>query len=138
MALPSSGPISMSMVHNEFTPGTALSNISLFSYGDTYLCLDDNIRLATDFYGKALLTSFSYNPSNQNTFSLACAQSANYPSTAYHNGNSSYPVAGNIVHTDYCGTALSDGYYRIGNGDAMEIFTSGGVGGIVKGTSNCK
>ena len=138
MALPSSGAISMSMVHNEFTPGTALSNLSLFDYGDIYLCLEDNIELANDFYSKSALTSFSYNSESESSYANACALENTYPDTAYHNGSSSYPVGGDIVHVNYCGNALANGFYRIGNGNAMEIFTSSGVGGVVKGISSCK
>ena len=63
MALPTSGPLSMSAIATEFSQGT--SNLSLYTFGSTLPTptVTSNIELANDFYGQSAvtLTSFSYN-----------------------------------------------------------------------------
>jgi len=61
MALPTSGPLSMSAIATEFSQ--ASSNMSLYTFGSTLPTptVTSNIELANDFYGQSAssCTSFS-------------------------------------------------------------------------------
>ena len=132
MALPTSGPISMSMVATEFS-SSQTTNMSLFGFASELSTpITTNIELAADFYGESAFsgTSFSYNSTNRSGGSQACALE-DVPDTAYHDGSGTYPVVNDKVYTNNTGTtALSNGFYKYDNGQLsggyMEINNNNG------------
>lgn len=123
MALPSSGPLSMSDIATEFEQSS--SNMSLYTFGSTLPTptVTSNIELANDFYGQSAssCTSFSCaeSPSKEGVEG-ACEQDPE--STYYHNGSGTYPVAGdNVFYNSGCTLPLDDGAYKIGSGVVMVV-----------------
>ena len=138
MALPTSGPISMSMVATEFS-SSQTTNMSLFGFASELSTpITTNIELAADFYGESAvtLTSFSYNSSGQEEGSACSLEDT--PDTAYHNGSGTYPAANDDVYSNSTGTtSLSDATYKIDNGSlygADMVVEDGEVMGI----TNCR
>ena len=91
MALPTSGPLSMSAIATEFDQAT--SNMSLYTFGSTLPTptVTSNIELANDFYGQsaATYTAFSiYGSTSEPSGSAEAICSAGRPNinTAYHSG----------------------------------------------------
>lgn len=121
MALPSSGPISMSMVATEFS-SSQTTNMSLKGFGgELGTPVTSDIFLANSFYGQSALTSFTYSGTTPFEDSEGACEGI-LGATAYHSGGSQYPSSGDSVYEDSSGTtALSDGYYRQGNGDWFEV-----------------
>lgn len=114
MALPSSGPISMSMVATEFS-SSQTTNMSLFGFGAALSTpVSTNIELASDFYGQSSFsgTAFSYNAESADTGAEACALEST-SDTAYHDGTGTTPTAGDFVYTNSTGTTiLGNGTYK--------------------------
>ena len=124
MALPASGPISMSMVATEFSSSQS-TNMSLRGFGAALSTpVTTNVFLAASFYGQSAVTLTSFGYSGTTPFedaSTACSEGGT-SGTAYHDGSGTYPVSGDNVYSDSGGTtALSDGFYRINSGQSMEV-----------------
>jgi len=131
MALPSSGPLSMSAIATEFEQGS--SNLSLYTFGSTLPTptVTSNIELANDFYGQSASSCTSFT-STSVTSKGACELEPE--DTLYHNGSGTYPVAGDVVFTDSsCGEALGGGSYKMANNKVMVI----GEGGEVTSVFEC-
>ena len=135
MALPASGPISMSMVATEFS-ASQTTNMSLFGFGgELSTPVTSNIFLAASFYGQSLLTSFNYNRNSQEEYEEACALEST-DDVAYHNGSAAYPVANDSVFRNSTGTtAVSNGTYKMANNKAMTIT---GGSGVVSEINDCE
>ena len=131
MALPSSGPLSMSAIATEFEQGS--SNLSLYTFGSTLPTptVTSNIELANDFYGQSASSCTSFT-STSVTSKGACELEPE--DTLYHNGSGTYPVAGDVVFTDSsCSEALGGGFYKMANNKVMVI----GEGGEVTSVFEC-
>ena len=130
MALPTSGPISMSMVATEFSSSQS-TNISLFGLASELSTpVTTNIELAADFYGESAFsgTAFEYNSSSQSTGAQACALE-DLEDQAYHDGSGSTPVSGDKVYTNSTGTiAVGNGIYKIAGNKYMVV--TGGDGSV--------
>lgn len=130
MALPSSGPLSMSDIATEFEQGS--SNLSLYTFGSTLPTptVTSNIELANDFYGQSASSCTSFSGSEQSKEACELDPEITY----YHNGSGTYPVAGDDVFTDSsCSQALGGGSYKMASGNVMVI----GEGGQVSETFSC-
>tara|TARA_R110002167_G_scaffold315818_1_gene521363 strand:- start:175 stop:582 length:408 start_codon:yes stop_codon:yes gene_type:complete len=132
MALPSSGPLSMSAIATEFDQGS--SNLSLYTFGSTLPTptVTSNIELANDFYGQSAssCTSFASSESPaRGGAEEACELAAG--ATYYHSGSGTYPVGGDVVFSDdECSEFLSSGSYKMGSGNVMSIGDDGQVDAI--------
>ncbi len=117
MALPASGPISSSMIAQEFSSSQAPSgpNISLKGLASELSTpVTSNIFMGASFYGQSAFsgTAFSYNSEGQESGAEACGLEST-PDTAYHDGSGTYPSADDNVYTNSTGTsALADGTYK--------------------------
>tara|TARA_R100000951_G_C2642540_1_gene181452 strand:- start:1102 stop:1497 length:396 start_codon:yes stop_codon:yes gene_type:complete len=123
MALPSSGPLSMQDIADEFEQGN--SNMSLFTFGSTLPTptVTSNIELANDFYGQSASSCTAFTSTSTSSKEPCEAEPED---TLYHNGSGTYPVALDNVYTDSgCSTVLSPGSYKMANEKVMEV-TSGG------------
>ena len=124
MALPASGPISSSQVATEFS--VSQTNISLSNLGtqlSTPITVGQPVNLATSFYGQSSSTCTAFScaesPSKEGVEG-ACEQDPE--STYYHNGDGTYPVAGdNVFSNSSCTVPLDDGAYKIGSGVVMVV-----------------
>jgi hypothetical protein len=119
MALPTSGPLSMSDIATEFDQGS--SNLSLFTFGSTLPTptVTSNIELANDFYGQAASSCTSFTSTNVAS-KEACELEPE--DTLYHNGSGTYPVVGDNVFTDSsCEEPISEGSYKMASGNVMVI-----------------
>ncbi len=144
MALPTSGPISMSMVATEFS-SSQTTNMSLFGLASELSTpVTTNIELAADFYGESAfsVTAFSYNAEGEETGNAACSLEAT-EDIAYHDGSGTYPVANDHVYTNSTGTSLlATGIYKYDNGMLAEGFMeiiedNSGNPGLVRSVGNC-
>ena len=125
MALPSSGPISSSMIAAEFSSSQAPSgpNISLKGLASELSTpVTSDIFMGASFYGQSALTAFTYSGTTPFEDSEGACEGI-LGATAYHNGSgTTYPSNGDNVYEDSSGaTALSDGYYRQGDGSYFEV-----------------
>jgi len=117
MALPASGPISSSMIAQEFSSSQAPSgpNISLKGLASKLSTpVTSDIFMGASFYGQSAFsgTAFSFNSTSQETGAEACG-SESTPDTAYHNGSGATPTAGDYVYTNITGTQeLDNGIYK--------------------------
>lgn len=117
MALPSSGPISSSMIAAEFSSSQSPSgpNISLKGLASELSTpVTSDIFMGASFYGQSAFsgTAFSYNSEGQESGAEACGLETT-EDTAYHNGTGTYPAAGDYVYTNSTGTAaLGNGTYK--------------------------
>lgn len=133
MAIPASGPISMSMLATEFS-SSQTSDYSLGGLGtklSSAVTYGQPISMSV-FYGQSLvtLTSFGMSDPSEPLLSAedACSEGGT-SGTGYHNGSGTYPADGDDVYSDSAGTtALSNGFYRINSGQSMEV-ESGAVSG---------
>ena len=134
MALPASGPISSSMIAQEFSSSQAPSgpNISLKGLAselDTPVTSD--IFMGASFYGQSGVTLTSFGYSGTEPFedaSTACGEGGT-SGTAYHDGSGTYPTNGDNVFSDSGGTtALGDGFFRINAGQSINV-ESGALNG---------
>ena len=117
MALPSSGPISSSMIAAEFSSSQAPSgpNISLKGLASELSTpVTSDIFMGASFYGQSAFsgTAFSYNSEGQESGAEACGLETT-ADTAYHNGTGATPTAGDYVYTNSTGTTiLGNGTYK--------------------------
>ena len=135
MAIPASGPISMSMLTTEFSSSQS-TNMSLGGLG-TKLSSAVTYGLPISmsvFYGQSALTAFGYSGATPfEDASSACSEGGT-SGTGYHNGSGTYPIANDSVFADSAGSSpLDDGFYRLNSGQSMNVES-----GTVNGTpSNC-
>ena len=130
MALPTSGPLSMSAIATEFSQ--ASSNMSLYTFGSTLPTptVTSNIELANDFYGQSASSCTSFSGSERAEEPCELDPEITY----YHNGSGTYPETGDDVFTDSsCSEALGEGSYKMASGDVMSI----GENGEVSETYSC-
>ena len=130
MALPTSGPLSMSAIATEF--GQASSNMSLYTFGSTLPTptVTSNIELANDFYGQSASSCTSFSGSEQSKEACELDPEIIY----FHNGSGTYPVPGDNVFVDSsCEEPLEGGSYKMASGNVMVI----GEGGEVSETFSC-
>ena len=103
MALPASGPISSSMIAQEFSSSQAPSgpNISLKGLASELSTpVTSNIFMGASFYGQSAFSGLETTGD-----------------TAYHDGTGTTPVAGDYVYTNSTGTsALGNGTYKYFDG----------------------
>jgi len=117
MALPASGPISSSMIAQEFSSSQAPSGPDISLKGlasELSTPVTSDIFMGASFYGQSAFsgTAFFYNSEDQESGAEACGLEST-PDTAYHNGSGATPTAGNYVYTNSTGTiALADGIYK--------------------------
>ena len=140
MALPTSGPLSMSAIATEFSQGT--SNLSLYTFGSTLPTptVTSNIELANDFYGQSavVLTSFSYNASGQSGPPGACSLET-IEDTGYHDGSNATPVTGDNVYSDSSGSnGLAVATYKFVGGGPSDNFMRVDPAGVVYVTGRCR
>lgn len=140
MALPASGPISMSQVAAEFDSEVG-ANFSLSaSAANLSTPVASNIFLAASFYGQSAgvaVTSFT-GGSLESTGNLAC--SVEEPTiTYYHDGSGSEPAVNDTVYTNDPGTTtlgaghilfLVEGETRT----SLQINSSG----VIIGSTGCR
>ena len=133
MALPTSGPLSMSAIATEFD--ISGSNLSLYTFGSTLPTptVTSNIELANDFYGQSASGCTSFASSDSPTKGEpeeACELAAE--ATYYHSGSGTYPVAEDVVFgNSSCSVFLSSGAYKMGSGNVMLIGENGEVEEII-------
>ena len=138
MALPASGPISMSMVATEFS-SSQTTNMSLFGFGgELSTPVTSDIFLANSFYGQSAgvaVTAWTFRSNGGNTWAnktLACESlsEGDYSNTTlYHDGSGTFPADGDKVYTNNPGTTLaSAGVYAYIDGRANFTFNVDGDG----------
>ena len=133
MALPASGPISMSMVAAEFEPEIG-ANMSLSASAALLSTpVASNIFLAASFYGQSAFsgTAFDYNAESQEDGAAACALEE-VGDTVYHDsgsgGGGTAPAVGDKVYTNSTGTiAVGNGVYKITGNQYMVIVSGNGT-----------
>ena len=137
MALPASGPISMSQVAAEFDSEVG-ANMSLSaSAANLSTPVASNIFLAASFYGQSAvtLTAFSVNTNSGTSYAStpagageACenmSEGGGTPATYYHDGSGTLPTTGDMVYTNSGGTTTpDDGLYGAVSGRATLTFTT--------------
>ena len=144
MALPASGPISMSQVAAEFDSEVG-ANMSLSaSAANLSTPVASNIFLAASFYGQSAvtLTAFSVNTNSGTSYAStpagageACenmSEGGGTPATYYHDGSGTLPTTGDMVYTNSGGTTTpDDGLYGAVSGRATSTFeTENGESGL--------
>ena len=128
MALPTSGPLSMSAIATEFEQGG--SNMSLYTFGSTLPTptVTSNIELANDFYGQSASACTEFECSGKSGRDAKGACKLEPDTTFYHNGSGNYPQEGDTVFIDSsCSTTLRSGFYKMGNGNVIVIEGNSGV-----------
>jgi len=140
MALPASGPISSSMIAQEFSSSQAPSgpNISLKGLASELSTpLTSDIFMGASFYGQSAVSLTSFiallDESNEpfEDGEAACNAEEVTQNTWYHNGIGTNPAEGDDVYTNSGGTTdAPDGYFRIGTGRGANSFNieSGQIG----------
>ena len=137
MALPASGPISMSQVAAEFDSEVG-ANMSLSaSAANLSTPVASNIFLAASFYGQSAvtLTAFSVNTNSGTSYAStpagagqACenmSEGGGTPATYYHDGSGTLPTGGDMVYINIAGTTTpDDGLYGAVSGRATLTFTT--------------
>jgi hypothetical protein len=147
MALPASGPISMSMVATEFS-ASQTTNMSLLGFGgELSTPVTSDIFLAASFYGQSAgvaVTAWTFRSDNGGTWettSAACEamnEEATTSVTLYHDGSGTVPVDGDTIYTNSPGTTTaSAGVYAYIDGRTKKTF-SANSSGLVSGLANCE
>jgi len=148
MALPASGPISSSMIAQEFSSSQAPSgpNISLKGLASELgTPVTSDIFMGASFYGQSgvILTAFDYNSEGADNASEACALEST-EDVAYHDngsgGGGTAPAANDRVYTDSAGTTLlPESIYKITGNSYMIIIEDGnGQPGLVSEVNSCR
>lgn len=134
MALPTSGPLSMSMIANE--QGVSLSNVSLRSMSATAgFTIPDAI---SEFYGYSFSTVTAFGLSVGYLDAGSACSAGAWDVIRYHDGVDLFPNVNDKVYTDSAGTTLFNGqnlFYAMGDSgnqfdmsaDYIVINTSGVV-----------
>jgi hypothetical protein len=140
MALPESGPISMSMVAAEFEPEIG-ANMSLSASAALLSTpVGSNIFLAASFYGQSAgvaVTSF-LGGSLESTGNNACA--IEEPEiTYYHDGSSGEPAVNDTVYTNTPGTTtLGAGHILFLVGGESRVALQINSSGVIIGSTACR
>ena len=147
MALPSSGPISMSMVAAEFEPEIGADMSLSASAALLSTPVASNIFLAASFYGQSLgvaVTAWTFKSDGGSTWDdveTACtslSEGGGTNTTLYHDGSGTFPADGDKIYTDNPGTITADsGVYAYVNGRTNFTF-SANSSGVVSGTAACE
>lgn len=146
MALPSSGPISSSMIATEFS-ASYVTNVSLSALGtklSTPITAGQPVNLATSFYGQssgAAVTAWTF-PSDGGepweTTNDACSAEEPANVTLYHDGVGAQPANGDVVYVDDPGTSpAQNGVYAFGEGRGKRTFLIVDQDGLVSQLSPC-
>jgi hypothetical protein len=146
MALPASGPISMSQVAAEFDSEVG-ANFSLSaSAANLSTPVASNIFLAASFYGQSFgvaVTAWTFRSDSGGTWedaSAACEamnEEATTSVTLYHDGSGTLPVDGDTIYTNDPGTTTaSAGVYAYIDGRTKKTF-SANSSGVVSDLTNC-
>ena len=138
MALPSSGPISSSMIAAEFSSSQAPSgpNISLFGLASELSTpRTSNILMGGSFYGQSALTFQAFVAGDDagtpfESESSACEGELT-TATFYHSGTGTHPVNGDRVFTaQSANSPADDGWYAIdvtrSQRDVYEVYNGDG------------
>ena len=135
MALPSSGPISMSMVATEFS-SSQTTNMSLFGFGgELSTPVTSNILLAASFYGQSAITfqAFVAGDDSGSPFEsqTSACEGELTNSTFYHSGTGTIPVNGDRVFTaQNINNPADNGWYAIditrSQRDVYEVYNGDG------------
>lgn len=147
MALPASGPISMSMVATEFSSSQS-TNMSLRGFGAALSTpVTTNVFLASSFYGQSAgvaVTAWTFKSEGGSTWdnaAAACAalaEGGGSNTTLYHDGSGTFPANGDTIYTDSPGTTTaSAGTYAYVNGRTNFTF-SANSSGVVSNTAACE
>ena len=129
MALPSSGPLSMSDIATEFEQSS--SNMSLYTFGSTLPTptVTSNIELANDFYGQSASSCTAFTSTSTSSKEPCELEPED---TLYHDGSGSYPAVGDTVYIDSaCTYPLKPGAYLMANNNVMKIGSNGVVTQII-------
>ena len=144
MALPSSGPISSSLIAQEFSSSQAPSgpNISLKGLASELgTPVTSDIFMGASFYGQSAFsgTAFSYNLEAEDNPTGACFLEE-IGDTAYHNGSGTYPAVGDNVYSDSAGTTplLNGSTYKYDNGGPSGGYLNIGASGVVSSLGICR
>ena len=140
MALPASGPISMSMVATEFSSSQS-TNMSLRGLASELSTpVTSNIFLAASFYGQSAFSGTAFtnleNGSGATAFSSAedaCEGFAEgTTATRYHNGVGAYPVNGDRVYkTNNDNDPIGNGFFAFNAGRSNFSYeVTGGLGEV--------
>jgi len=148
MALPASGPISMSQVAAEFDSEVG-TNFSLSaSAANLSTPVASNIFLAASFYGQSAFsgTSFTNVENGSNAASFEDAESAcsaapepQYTATRYHDGTGTTPVNGDKVYkTNSTSDPIGNGYFAFNAGRSNFSYEVTGGTGTVSNRTVCE
>ena len=148
MALPASGPISMSMVATEFS--VSQTNISLSNLGtqlSTPITAGQPVNLAASFYGQSAgvaVTAWTFKSDSGGTWEDAASaceamnEGGTTNTTLYHDGSGTLPVDGDTIYTNSPGTTTaSAGVYAYIDGRTKKTFTANSSG-VVSELTNCE
>lgn len=147
MALPASGPISMSMVATEFSSSQS-TNMSLKGFGAALSTpVTTNVFLAASFYGQSAgvaVTAWTFKSDSGGTWEDAASaceamnEGGTTNTTLYHDGSGTLPVNGDTIYTNSPGTTTaSAGVYAYIDGRTKKTFTANSSG-VVSGLANCE
>ena len=147
MALPASGPISMSMVATEFSSSQS-TNMSLKGFGAALSTpVTTNVFLAASFYGQSFgvaVTAWTFKSDSGGTWEDAASaceamnEGGTTNTTLYHDGSGTLPVNGDTIYTNSPGTTTaSAGVYAYIDGRTKKTFTANSSG-VVSGLANCE
>ena len=148
MAIPASGPISMSMLATEFSSSQS-TNMSLGGLGtklSSAVTFGQPISMSV-FYGQSsgvAVTSWIFKSDGGSTWDdveTACsamAEGGTTNTTLYHDGSGTFPANGDTIYTDDPGTTTAGGgTYAYIDGRSKKTFIANS-GGIVSDTSFCE
>ena len=146
MALPASGPISMSMVATEFSSSQS-TNMSLKGFGTALSTpVTTNIFLAASFYGQSGVTLSSFGNFEApggggfEDAGTACETAEEGVAvTRYHTGTGTTPVNGDKVYeTNSTSNPLDNGYYAFNEGRSNFSYQVTGGTGTVSNRTVCE
>ena len=148
MAIPASGPISMSMLATEFSSSQS-TNMSLGGLGtklSSAVTFGQPISMSV-FYGQSsgvAVTAWTFKSDGGSTWDdveTACtslSEGGGTNTTLYHDGSGTFPADGDKIYTDDPGTITADsGVYAYVNGRTNFTF-SANSSGVVSGTAACE
>ena len=144
MALPSSGPISMSQVAAEFDSEVG-ANMSLSaSAANLSTPVASNIFLAASFYGQSFgvaVTAWTFKSNDGETWEeveqacTAMGEGGTTNTTLYHDGSGTNPANGDTIYTNDPGTTtVGTGIYAYSEGRSNFTFITNGSGVVSERT----
>lgn len=144
MALPSSGPISSSMIAAEFSSSQAPSgpNISLFGLASELSTpVTSDIFMGASFYGQSAGVSVTEFDGGELETTGANACKTEEPGiTYYHDGSGTDPAVGDTVYTDDPGTTTlgAGAIFFIPSGTIIRTALVIDSSGEITSTTNCR